>query len=287
MVKIVTDSASDIPERLTKDLEITFVPARILFGRKAYRDKIDLDQIEFYSKLQTSRYHPTTTQASPLDFYKAFREIEKSGQDILCITLPRSLSALIVSAEIAAKYIKDVNIQVISSGGVSAFQGVQVIQAAQMAKLGYGSEEIISKLEEVRSNTRLYAVASTLDYLKRGGRITTARYRLGTLTRTLPILTVKDEEVLSDDKQLLGNMDKALDKVVASLKEDFNPDTPLFGILLHSQNLTGASILSQKLLTGFKFANLITSPIGATIGANIGPGALGVAVAPSFSLLEI
>lgn len=287
MVKIVTDSASDIPSRLAEELDISVVPARVLFGRHSYRDGVDLSASEFYYRLQNSYYHPLTTQAAPLDYYRVFRRIERMNEDILCISVPKALSALIESAQIAAEQINKVNIEVISAGGISGYQAIIVLVAAQMAKDGYDIDSIIHQVEELKPETRLYSVAATLDYLKRGGRISSARYQLGTLLGVLPIVTVEDEKLINADQQLFNNMEKAIDKIINRLRSEYSGDQPLICFVLHAQNISGASMFADKLETYFTLDNLITTRIGATIGANIGPGALGVAVAPSVPFIEV
>lgn len=287
MVKIVTDSASDLPTRIAEELDISVVPARVLFGRHSYRDGVDLTASEFYHKLQNSYYHPLTTQAAPLDYYRVFRKLEQMNEDILCISVPGTLSALIESARIAAKSIDKVNIEIISAGGISGFQGIQVLVAAQMARSGYDLDSIIHQLDEIRPNIRLYAVAATLDYLKRGGRISSASYRLGSLLGVLPIVTVENEELINADRQLFNNMEKAVDNIVNKLRNEYSGDQPLICFVLHAQNITGASMLADKISKYFTIHNLITTRIGATIGANIGPGALGVVFAPTIPFIEV
>jgi len=285
MVKIVTDSASDLPPQLVNEYNISIVPARILFGRRCYRDGVDLSPNQFYDLLTKSYYHPNTTQAAPLDFYRIFRHYEKLGEDVLCITLPEALSAFIQSARLAAAEIEDIKVRVYNSSAATSQQGLIVLAAAKMAQAGFSIEEIMSELDVYKPQTSLYAVASTLDYLKRGGRISSANYRIGSLLGVLPIITVIDEHVESIDRQLFGNMEKAVDKVIQYLRDKYGSEDQLDCIVLHAQNISGASMVIDKMQQHLKLDSINITRIGATIGANIGPGALGVAIAPSISYL--
>jgi len=280
MVKIVTDSACDLPLQVIKDLDISIVPARILFGRHAYKDGIDITINEFYDRLPLTSIHPNTTQAAPLDYYREFRRLELQQEEIIYIGVSESLSALIRSAREAAKEIHKTRVEIVDSEGVSVYQGLQAVIAGQMAKSGYSTDEILTRLDMHRKNIRLYSIANTLDYLKRGGRISAASYRVGSLLGILPIIKVGDFEVEAIDRQLFGNMGGAMDKIIKLLKAEFSSDTPLTCYILHSQNMTGAVTFADKMTKNFNINELVTTKIGPTIGTNIGPGAIGVAIAP-------
>lgn len=288
MVQIVTDSSSDIPSYLLSELGIRVVPAHILFGRKKFRDYYEMSSGQFFRMLDRSqpeaeRYHPLTTQASPLEFYREFRAIELMGEDILCITLPRNLSALIESAELAAPFIEKVKVTIVDSRGVSGAQGLLVIQAARMARTGWGVNEIVKQLNFIQPKTRLYAVAETLDYLVRGNRVSVARGTLGNLLRINPILEGYDGEVESA-AQARG-MDAAYDTIIELLTNEYAKEEPIIAMTLNAVNSAGASILAERIRSEFNIQEMIVSKIGPTIGANIGPGAAGVAFSPAISFV--
>ncbi|MDH5401103.1 MAG: DegV family protein [Candidatus Heimdallarchaeota archaeon] len=276
MVRIVTDSASDIPNIIANQLNITVVPAHILFGRTKFLDGVTLTTPEFYDKLTSSSLHPLTTQASPYEFFEVFKEIEETGEDILVITLPRKVSVFIEAAELASKHIKKVKIKVISSTGVSGYQGVLVIQAARLANMGYDLDYIASRIKENSETTNLYSVANVFDYLVRGGRVSVTRGRLGGLLGINPVLKMVDEAVENVGKP--KGIEEAIDFIINSMKRDYSKEEPLMAIVLHALNPSAMVNLSEKLIKNFNMVELLHGSIGPTIGANIGPGAFGIGV---------
>ncbi|MHA2248724.1 MAG: DegV family protein [Candidatus Kariarchaeaceae archaeon] len=279
MVKIITDSASDIPQRLAETLDVTVIPARILFGREKYDDGVDLDKSEFYEKLKLHRYHPLTTQASPLAFYREIQRIEKMGEDILIITLPLAVSKFRESAEIAAKNISSVNYHIYDSTGVSMYQGLIVIQAARLARLGYSLKGIIDKLDAITPRTITYAVAATFDYLIRGGRVPLTKGKIGSLLGITPLLEVNDSKIEAIETP--KGLEKGIEVMIELLKQRYNNEEPLIGSVMHVMNPTGASALANELIKNFNLVDMIHTKIGPTIGAHVGPGAIGLAISPA------
>ncbi len=282
MVKIITDSASDIPHNIAFNLDISVVPARILFGREVYLDGVDLQTNDFYNKLKTHRYHPLTTQASPLAFYRVIKKIEQSEEDILIITLPLSVSKFRESAEIAVKFTSSVNYHIFDSTGISMYQGLVVIQAARLAKMGYSLNAIIDKLNQITPNTILFAVAETFDYLIRGGRVPLSKGKLGSILGITPLLEVNDSKTEAVDTP--KGLKKGIEMIIDRFKihyQHFDQDQPFICSVMHSMNPSYAANLNNEILNNFNIIDLIPAKIGPTIGAHVGPGAIGAAMSPA------
>jgi DegV family protein with EDD domain len=283
MVKIITDSAADIPHRIAEALDLTIVPARILFGREVYVDGVDLGGGRIIKKLQVTkdldRFHPLTTQASPVAFFREMRRIEEMGEDILVITLPLSVSKFRESAEIAAKNISGVTCRVHDSTGISMYQGLVVIQAARLAQMGYSINDILNKINLITPRTITYAVAATFDYLIRGGRVPMTKGKLGSLLGITPLLEINDSKIESIGTP--KGLDQGIDMVMELLKVRFTSEEPLFCSVMHTMNPSGAAKLANELLDSFNIIDLIHAKIGPTIGAHIGPGAIGTAISPA------
>ena len=162
-ISIVTDSTSDIPEYLIGDLDITVVPLKIYFGEEEYREGIDITPNEFYAKLKTFDGFPRTSQPSPADFAKCYKELaEKGSNHIISIHLSSKLSGTYQSACLA-KDMVDVPVDVIDSKGASIIIGLMVLEAAKAAKQGKDKEYILGMLHELIINIKAYFVVDTLD----------------------------------------------------------------------------------------------------------------------------
>lgn len=278
MVRIVTDSSSDIPRYLAEELNITVLPARILFGRHAYLDGIEMPVNEFYRRLQTTKYHPVTTPTSPADIHSLLKDIEEMGEDILIITLPESLSKFQESIRIAVRDITRVKTQILDSTGTSMYQGLLVIQAAKLARLGLGIDQITEEVQLLAGGTILYAIVNNLTYLVRGGRIGVATQKIGSLLKINPILEVNDGEVESSDRA--RGMIKGIQRTVHLLDQQYNKTTELICSVIHSEAPILAAHLTQLVKDKFTVTEFIPTKIGPTIGANVGPYAVGVALSP-------
>ncbi len=281
MVKVVTDSASDIPPQITSDLDISVVPATVMFGQKKFIDGLDLHPNEFYTMLTKERFHPLTSPAGPTAFFNVFKSIEDINEDILLITLPDDLSGFQESARIASKYIKNVSLEIISSGGVSMFQGLLVIQAAQMAQKGYSLSEIVQKIKQQRQRTSLFAIVPQFDYLIRGNRVPVAMGKIGGLLGITPLIKFIGGKNQETEKP--KGIQKGIVRTVELLEKLYSRDEPLYLSIMHTVNPSDAAVLYGEIKDKFKIVEYYPSIIGPTIGANIGPGSIAVAVTPTIS----
>jgi len=193
MVKVVTDSCSDITPQLAQELGITVVPLYVQFGDETYRDNVDLSTEEFYHKLETSKIHPVTSTATPADFAKVFTSLAKETKEILAITLSEKFSATYAAALQGKSMVdKDCRIEVIDSRAGAGAQMLLVILAAQMARAGANLEQIADRVRRAIPRVHVRISFDTLEYLRRGGRIGKAQAFLGGLLKVNPILGIKD-----------------------------------------------------------------------------------------------
>jgi DegV family protein with EDD domain len=278
MVRIVTDSSSDLPYNVVSDLNIKVIPAKINFGRKRFTDGVDMSGLDFYERLSTEYFHPITSPASPLDFYRVFQELERENEDIIIITLPEYLSGFQVSARLASKYVKKVSVDIIDSGGVSMFQGLLVYQAAKLAKMGFSAGEIIPRINNLIKRTVMMAYVPTFQYLERGGRVDVATAKLGGLVGITPVLSFKFGNPQESFKP--KGFAAARDIILIELNKIFTPDQPLVISVLHAQNPTQAGEIENLVKAAFNVVETVDAVIGPTIGANIGSGGMGVAISP-------
>ncbi len=195
-IKIVTDSTSDIPLELAKELSITVIPLYVRFGNKTYRDRVDISEDEFYEKLINDPIQPTTSQPTPQDFAEVYEKISRESDGILSIHISNKMSGTLNSALQAKQTMPDkFPLAILNSETVSMGLGLLAIKAAQLANSGKNLPQIIEEINKSIQETHVWALFDTLKYLAKGGRIGKAKGLLGTILNIKPLLMVKDGEM--------------------------------------------------------------------------------------------
>jgi DegV family protein with EDD domain len=196
-VKIVTDSCSDVPREEAKQLGITVVPVYLRFGGEVYRDGVDIDSHEFQRKLATSSVHPSTAAPSPGDFAKVYEAAGQETDEIVSIHITSKLSATydaaMVGKEIAKT--KGCRIEVIDSKGLTMWQGLVAIAAAEAAKAGYSLNQVVDRAHEAIRGMRGLALLDTVRYAVKGGRLGKAVSAVELLLHAKLLLTLRDGEI--------------------------------------------------------------------------------------------
>ncbi len=278
-VRIVTDSSADIPEKLLKELEIESVSLNIHFGEEVFVDNIDIWSDEFYNRLRNEAILPNTSQPAPGEFLKAYQKLALPGQSVISIHISREMSGTINAAELAAKMVENnAEIHIFDSANVSMGLGLQVIQAARLAKKGASVAEIITALEKWRDEVKLYFTVNTLEYLSRTGRIGKASAMVGGLLNIKPILGV-DEGFVAPVAKVRGNLQKISQEMVATVKADCG-DRPVIVSILHSDWEESVEYLEKLVAQEINVAELLPGTLGPIIGAHAGPNVFGLVVLP-------
>lgn len=272
-IRFITDSASDMIYGANED--VTFLPLGVTFGQEFFHDGVDLSHQEFYEKLVQSKDFPTTSQISPAVFEETFEEVRKAGEVAIVITMSSKLSGTYQSACIAAEEFKN-TVFVVDSENVTIGERCLVEYGLQLKAKGLGVQEILDELNREKKNIRLVALLDTLEYLKKGGRVSRTVAFAGGLLSIKPIVGVLDGEVqmlgkARGSKQGSAVLNQQLEKMGAV---DFQ--RPYFlGYTGQSDELLQKYIQdSQELWGGHE---LDTGSVGSAIGAHAGPGAIAVA----------
>ena len=276
-VRIITDSASDILPAQAEALGIRVLPLRVYFGKTEFRDGIDIEPEEFFDKIEAEGVFPKTSQVTPFDFEEAFEEAVDEGDDVVCITLSSELSGCFQSANIAAVDYVD-HVYTIDSWNVTIGEKLLVMEAVRLRDEGLSAGEIAEKLEAVKDRIRLIALLDTMEYLKRGGRISGAVALAGAMLKIKPIAITKEGKI--------GQAGKARGAVAAcGLVNKLVGE--LGGIDPSMPYTLGACGRDRTLLNTFTEGNAIlaetgrevpeVTKVGAGIGTYVGPGAIGIA----------
>ena len=170
-IALITDSTCDIPEDWRKEYDITVIPLTIIWDNREYLDGVDISPEEFYDRLENDPNRPTTSQAGPSVFVKAYQEAADKGyQEILVITISSAMSGTIQSARQAADQ-SPIPVHIVDGKNNSMGLGWQVIAAARVRDNGGNLNEMLAAAEKVRNNMVYYISLNTMEYLVRGGRM--------------------------------------------------------------------------------------------------------------------
>ncbi len=188
-IKIVTDSTCDIPPALAEQYGITVIPCYINLGGKSYLDGVELSREEFYRLLPTASPHPTTAAPGQGAFLAAYRRLLDEGAEaIISIHISESLSGVVNAARMAAAEHSSLPVHVVDSGQLSFGLGLQALEAAKAAAAGASLDELLTLLDSLAARTFAFASLSTLEYLRRGGRISNLGTQIASLLDIKPIM---------------------------------------------------------------------------------------------------
>lgn len=282
-IKIMTDSASDIPAAQEKALNIEIMPFSIELGGELYWERQDITAQEFYQKLLTSDTMPTHSQITPFRFEEKYEEFYNAGyQTLIYIAINQNGSATYQNAllardsffeshpEAAGKY----RIEVVDSKTYTYAYGYAVVEAAKMAKNGASETDILTFLDDWFDCVEIYFVPLTLEFVKRSGRVSCAAAFVGEMLGLRPIITFIDGETKTVGK-IRG--DKAVPGTLIKMaKEAMTPNTPFFVIegTTHPQ----ADAMRKDLEKAIGKRSLGCFPVGAVVAANAGPKMLAICV---------
>jgi DegV family protein with EDD domain len=274
MVKVVTDSCSDITPQLAQELGITVVPLYVQFGDETYRDNVDLSTEDFYHKLETSRIQPITSTATPADFASTFTKLAEETKEILTITLSEKFSAT-YAATLQGKAMvkKDCRIEVIDSKAGAGAQMLLVILAAQMAQAGADLDHIVDQVKKAIPRVQIRMTFDTLEYLRRGGRIGKAQAFLGGLLKLNPILGIKDGATFPIARS--RNRTQAMDIMVNFVRGFSQLESVAVEDATTPDDL---EILAGRLKDVVIPERIYRSKVSPVVGTHVGPHVLAVAV---------
>lgn len=268
-IKIVTDSTSYFSKEFIKDMDLSVVPLNYVFDGESYVEGFKGEYDEFFQKLGSTKLFPTTSQPAAGDFYEVFKKALKDYEEVIAIVLSSKLSGTYNSAVLAKNMLEDKKITIIDSETSASNLRYLVEDALQMSAEGKSSEEIEKFINNKKSKMSVYLTTDTLEYLSRGGRLSTLQSRIGNLLNVKPIIELKDGEL-----QLLEKV-RGKNKAIAGIIDKIPEDAQKISIC-HILNITEAKKLQNSLYE--KFPNVIISidELGPVVGAHLGPKTIGI-----------
>ena len=274
-VAIVTDSTSDLPLELAKNLGIEVVPLNVHFGTETFKDGVDLSSDDFFDKLIHGPILPRTSQPSVGEFVKIYEHVGGNSDGIVSIHISSKVSGTFNSAEQASKLAKtDCTIEVVDTYQGSMAVGLVAMACAIASKKGMGLSDIAALARKDCKRTQCFVLLETLEFLQKGGRIGKARAMLGSLLNIRPMVIVKDGEV-----HPLGRA-RTRSAGIRKLKETVDQFAPVDELaIMYSTSASEAEILAVELESFLPEGKKpIIGRFGPVLGTYIGPEGLGVAL---------
>ena len=272
-IRIITDSTVDIADKYSN--LFTVVPLTVSFGEQDYIDGVTLSKQEFYQKLISGPELPKTSQATPAVFAEVFKKLQEEGDEAVVITVSSRLSGTYQSACIAAEDFP--NVRVVDSKNVSIASGVLAEYALRCAEDGMGLNELADHLTKKREEVGLVAMVDTLEYLKRGGRISGAAALAGGVLGIKPVVTARDGELAVLGKA--RGSKKANNLLIEQIRKngvDFSMPL-LLGYTGLSDDMLQQYIQDSQCLWKGHVDDLDCVQLSSVIGTHAGPGAVAVA----------
>jgi len=273
-IAVVTDSASDLNPERAAALGIAIVPLIVNFGADTFSAGVNLSKDEFWTRMKApDAPFPTTAACSPGDFQIAYQKaFDEGAEGIISIHVAGTLSGTIKAAEIGRAMFKDKDIHVIDSMSASMGEGMLAELAVELGAMGVSAPEIASIVTRRRDDCQVYLALETLEYLKRGGRISGAQAAIGTLLSVKPIIEIKDGKVETVER--VRTRGKAREKLI-----ELFAVAPMDRLsILHTTDadVEGfAAELVARIPGGIDPSKVTVDLVGPSVGPHLGPGCVG------------
>lgn len=277
-IAIVTDSTATIPAELIKNYPVFVAPLQVIWDEKCYLDGIDIKPGEFYERLGHSASMPSTSQVTPASFMTLYEDLIRKDYQIISIHISQKLSGTLDSATNAKQQFPGARIELFDSTTTAMSMGFQVLAVARAASLGATLDECLSVAAKAREHTGILFMASTLEYLHRGGRIGGAARFLGTALDLKPIMEVRNGRIEAVER--VRSVNKALDRLAELAVRRIDSRSPIRLAAIHANDEENAATLLTKVRERFNVSEVsetIMSEVSPVLGTHTGPGTVGIA----------
>jgi DegV family protein with EDD domain len=276
MIKIVTDTTCDLPPDMVEEYDITVVPINVQFGTETYQEGVDLDWDLFYRKIEETGLLPTTSQPSIGAFADTYRRLAREGADAIISThVTSKLSGTYASAFQAAEEVKDeVKVYPHDSLAGAPALGLACVEASRMARAGKTPEEIVARLDEIRSRVNVLLVLENLEYPRKSGRVGGLSAALGSLLKMKPIVTLQDG--LLETVESVRTRKKSLDRLVDMVEERVSTTTPINMGVIHARAPEVGEEMYTRVTKRFNCQLSYWYELCASLTVHFGPGVIGL-----------
>ena len=275
-VAIVADSSADLPDAVLDRHHIALVPLQVMFGDETYRDRVELKPQDFYRKMRVSKAHPTTSQPTPGEFVRVFRDARAEAEEVIAVLLAARLSGTYQSALAAVKAGNLEGVRCYDSTSASLGLGMQALRAAELAESGWSAPEIVAELTRIRQQSGCFVTVDRFDNLLRSGRVTRGKAWLAGMLDVKPILALDDHGAIVPVDRVRGRAN-VVPRVLSLLEKRLSPkpNAVRFGIV-HAEAPEVAERLRAALVAAYAPKDCFVSLATGVLGAHVGFGAWAV-----------
>lgn len=270
-VRVVSDSTCDVQAALAAEHGISIVPLTVRFGDEELLDGVDITSEQFFKRLQREQATPSTAAPAPGQFREVYeRLIAEGATAIVSIHISSKLSATLEAARQGAEGL-GVPVHFVDSKLFSLGTGLGVIEAAKAARAGCTPEQVVAVAEDTFRRSRIFVTLETLEYLRRGGRLSRGQEIVGTLLKVKPILAAQDGEVAAIGR--IRTKQKAVEDILSRLA-DLRPWA--YAYVVHATTPDELEYVSDRYRGLAPDTPVFTGRMGPVIGVHGGPGAIGI-----------
>ena len=276
-IAVVTDSTTYMPPDLVRKYNISVAPQVLIWGDQTYKDGVDMESREFFTRLKTAKVMPSTSQVAVISFQEIFQDLVDKGSEVIALLVSSKLSGTVQSAMQARDLMSSARdkVHVIDSQSVAMALGFQVLAVARAIEDGASLNDAIALAEKSYQYTGVCFAVDTLEFLHRGGRIGGAQRFLGTMLNMKPILAIQDGRVEGIDR--IRTKNKAHDRVLELVTEKIAGRTPVRLATLHANATEDARALLTRAEQALNPVESIFTEVSPTVGTHAGPGTVGLA----------
>ncbi|HTS89546.1 MAG TPA: DegV family protein [Gemmatimonadales bacterium] len=275
-VLVVADSSADLPDAVLDRHHIALVPLQVMFGDETLRDRVELKPEDFYRKMRTSRVHPTTSQPTPAEFVRVFRDARSEADEVVAVLLAARLSGTYQSALAAVKAAQLEGVHCVDSATASLGLGLLALRAAELAESGWRAAQIVPELRRIRAQSGCFVTVDRFDNLLRSGRVTRGKAWIAGMLDVKPILTLDAQGAIVPVDRVRGRAN-LVPRVLALLERRLSPRPRAvrFGIV-HAEAPEVALRLRAALVAAYAPKDCFVTLATGVLGTHVGFGAWGV-----------
>jgi DegV family protein with EDD domain len=276
-IALVTDSTTYMPPELVQKYNISVAPQVLIWGDQTYKDGVDIQSSEFFTRLKTAKVMPTTSQVAVVSFQEIFQDLADQDMDVLALLVSSKLSGTVQSAIQARELMGNASekIHVVDSQSVAMALGFQVLAVARALEDGASLKDALALAERAHQYTGLFFTPDTLEFLHRGGRIGGAQRFVGTMLNMKPILAIQDGRV--EPVERIRTKSKAHNRVLELILERAQGKSPVRLATLHANAAEEAKALLSRAEQELRPVESVFTEVSPTVGTHAGPGTVGLA----------
>jgi DegV family protein with EDD domain len=275
-VAVVADSSADLADAVLDRHHISMVPLQVMFGNESFRDRVELKPEDFYRRLRIAKDLPTTSQPTPAEFVRVFRDALGEADEVVALVLSGALSGTYQSGKAAAKAAGLERVHVMNTRTVSLGLGMLALRAAELAESGWRAADIVAELERVREQSGVFITVDRYDNLLRSGRVTRGKAWLAGMLDVKPILSLDEAGRVVPVDRVRGR-DSVVPRVLSLLERRLTPRPKVvrFGVA-HAEAPEAAERLRTALVAAYRPRDCFVSLATGVLGTHVGEGAWGV-----------